>query len=120
MSAQPADASSEQSLFFGTGLANFLLWLPFSNEILSQLGLPTQVVNLAPALDYAVRKTAHFTEYAAFGFALVSWFRHSPSLYRHVYWLAVAVGALYAVSDEWHQSFVPGRSCEFTDMMIDI
>ena len=30
-----------------------------------------------------------------------------------------AIGALYAVSDELHQSFVPGRSCELRDMLID-
>ena len=119
MSAQPADASSDQSLFFGTGLAYFLLWLPFSHEVLSHLGLPTVVVNLAPALDYAVRKTAHFSEYAALGFALAAWMRHTTIFHRHAYWLAVAVGAFYAVSDEWHQSFVPGRSCELTDMLID-
>ena len=31
-------------------------------------------------------------------------------------WLA---GTLYAVTDEIHQSFVPGRSCELRDMGID-
>ena len=29
------------------------------------------------------------------------------------------VGFIYAVSDELHQSHVPGRSCEFKDVMID-
>ena len=31
-------------------------------------------------------------------------------------WLA---GTLYAMTDEIHQSFVPGRSCELRDMGID-
>ena len=30
-----------------------------------------------------------------------------------------AIGTLYAVSDEVHQYFVPGRSCELRDMLID-
>ena len=28
-------------------------------------------------------------------------------------------GTAYAVTDEFHQSFVPGRSCEFRDIVID-
>ena len=33
--------------------------------------------------------------------------------------LAWAVGAAYAVADEFHQLFVAGRSCEVRDMCID-
>ena len=29
------------------------------------------------------------------------------------------IGTAYAVTDEFHQSFVPGRSCEFRDIVID-
>jgi VanZ family protein len=28
-------------------------------------------------------------------------------------------GLLYAASDEWHQSFIPGRSCEWSDFLTD-
>lgn len=34
-------------------------------------------------------------------------------------WLIIGVGALYATSDEIHQLFVPGRSGQFTDVLID-
>ena len=33
--------------------------------------------------------------------------------------IAWAVGAAYAVTDEFHQLFVAGRSCEVRDMCID-
>ena len=33
-----------------------------------------------------------------------------------VSWL---IGTAYAMTDEFHQAFVPGRSCEFRDMVID-
>ena len=29
------------------------------------------------------------------------------------------IGTAYAVTDEFHQSFVPGRSCELRDVVID-
>ena len=35
---------------------------------------------------------------------------------KYLPWLT---GTLYAVTDEIHQYFVPGRSCEFRDICID-
>lgn len=34
-------------------------------------------------------------------------------------WLSVLISFLYAVSDEYHQSFVPGRGPAFRDVLID-
>jgi VanZ family protein len=36
-----------------------------------------------------------------------------------IIWIGI-VGALYAASDELHQYFVPGRSCDFADWVADI
>jgi VanZ family protein len=33
--------------------------------------------------------------------------------------LAVALASLYGVTDEWHQSFVPGRTCDALDWTAD-
>jgi len=33
--------------------------------------------------------------------------------------LAATIGALYGISDEWHQFFVPGRSMDMLDMLAD-
>ena len=34
--------------------------------------------------------------------------------------LAIVVATLYGVSDEWHQSFVPGRSPDVLDVVADM
>ena len=74
---------------------------------------------------FIVRKGAHFTEYMILGGFLVpavkEWMAVDTTPVpvvreRITAWLA---GTLYAVTDEIHQSFVPGRSCELRDMGID-
>lgn len=32
----------------------------------------------------------------------------------------MATTAAYAISDEWHQSFVPGRKANWYDVLIDV
>ncbi len=68
-----------------------------------------------------VRKAAHIFEYALLGFlicvCLESWF--GPDKRKKHKWLAFAIGAFYAASDEIHQYFIPGRSCEVIDVLID-
>ena len=68
--------------------------------------------------SFIVRKLAHFSIYTVLGFCA------STALgRRRLFTLkslgAVAFGFLYALTDEFHQSFSAGRSCEFRDMMID-
>lgn len=61
--------------------------------------------------DLVLRKLAHLTEYAILGALLV---RASGRP-----WLALALGALYATSDEVHQHFVEGRHGAPLDVAID-
>lgn len=67
-------------------------------------------------VDIGVRKIAHFTEYAILGGLLVLLFRIRRV---RLIWLPWMIGTLYAVTDEWHQSFSPGRSCDPKDVLID-
>jgi len=69
----------------------------------------------ADSAGFAVRKCAHFTEYLVLGGSAMLMF----SEVRLSGLLAWAVGAAYAVTDEFHQLFVAGRSCEVRDMCID-
>jgi VanZ family protein len=60
-------------------------------------------------------KLAHFGAYAVFGFAL----GHARATTGIPVALAALIGGLYAISDEVHQSFVPGRSPDFADWVAD-
>ena len=68
-------------------------------------------------IGYYVRKGAHFTEYAALGFFLRLLAR-SLNL-RRAGLIAWACGALYAVTDEFHQTFTAARSGMWQDVVLD-
>ena len=67
-------------------------------------------------LGTLVRKAAHLCEYALLA-GLVWLLLRSYGVRRG--WLAVLIAALYAVTDEVHQAFVPGRLGTPVDVAID-
>lgn len=75
----------------------------------------------ASTLAFIVRKTAHFTEYAILG--ILFYFFYSQTLPQknglQLFVLAILSSFLYACTDEIHQLFVPGRSGQFTDVLVD-
>lgn len=66
-------------------------------------------------LSLIIRKLAHFTEYFILGI-LVYNLIHS---YDKKIYIGIIICVLYAISDEIHQLFVPGRSCQLLDILID-
>ena len=63
-----------------------------------------------------IRKGAHFTEYAILSMLIANALRLRGNLR---WYLPVMISGLYAVTDEIHQYFVPGRACRLLDMGID-
>ena len=66
-------------------------------------------------------KILHFIEYGIFSALLFLAFFTSGKefLKKHVFLISSLIGIAYAASDELHQRFVPGRSCEFFDFLTD-
>ncbi len=82
---------------------------------------PESLRMISERMTLIVRKTAHFTEYAFLGFFLylhvLSWM--TRRMIRRPGLLSLFVGALYAASDELHQTLVGGRSGEVIDVLLD-
>lgn len=72
-------------------------------------------------LTFIVRKTAHFTEYAILGILFYFFYRQILPQKNglRLFVLAILSSFLYACTDEIHQLFVPGRSGQFTDVLVD-
>lgn len=71
-------------------------------------------------MQFFVRKAAHFSIYALLGICLSAGFFTFE--FKHIYNSALyawGVGAVYSITDEIHQLYVPGRSGELRDFVID-
>lgn len=67
-----------------------------------------------------IRKIAHFSIYTLVGFLLMALFSTYESIKRkYQIYISAIIGILYAISDEIHQSFTPGRGPKITDVFID-
>jgi VanZ family protein len=82
-----------------------------------------------PPIYQALRKSAHIAEYAGLallvGRALIITRFGAPraasrSVLRRAWWLGSIVTTLYAMTDEFHQSFVPNRGAHWGDVLIDL
>ena len=82
---------------------------------------PVARENLLNTVGLIVRKLGHFTEFALLGFSLMLHICQLQKKWsvRLPLWWAWGIGALYAASDEFHQSFVGGRGPSVWDVMID-
>lgn len=76
-------------------------------------------------LHHLFRKLGHFSEYTVLGVIAASTMRTcfptvvtSGKCVRY-FFIPACFALSYAACDEIHQIFVPGRSCEFRDVMID-
>lgn len=96
LSAQNSDDSAETS---GT----IISWL----DRLFELGVSQDTI----------RTAAHFCEYAGLGFSVINFlyaFRNSMSPI-----LAIVISQGYALIDEIHQIFVPGRAFQLIDLTVN-
>ena len=70
-------------------------------------------------LEGIIRKLAHFSIYTILGLLLMGLISTYNIEEKKRIYITMIIGILYASSDEIHQSFIPGRSAQVTDVMID-
>ncbi len=113
MSAQNADVSSQTS----GGVIRFTVGLIYPDFS----GLNEQAQNnIVSSLQGLVRSAAHFGVFAALCFSsLIFTLTLERIKLLSRYASSVIFSFLYAVSDELHQFFVPGRSFQLVDILVD-
>lgn len=107
LSHQPAEVSSGMS----SGIAEKIM-------VLIETSAPAVGID-ADFLHTFVRKNAHFFAYLILGvLAFVALLQSGVRGLRGAL-AAFGIAVLYAISDETHQLFIPGRSGEVRDVFID-
>ena len=66
-------------------------------------------------LTFIIRKLAHFTEYLILGILVYNFIKN----YDKKNYISIIICMIYAISDEVHQIYVPGRSFQIRDIIID-
>lgn len=90
----------------------FLLWLD-----------PHMSYRTIEMVHILIRKVGHIIEYAVLAALLWRAFRRGTQWQVNLSILFVIVSvacSLFAISDEWHQSFVPSRTPSARDVLIDV
>ena len=114
---QPADSNEQKRR-----LVNLLwLWLPVAVQMGLIFYFSAQPKG-SPALESSPLPAGlgHLVGYAILGFLLYRAFNGGINGWSNpAGWKSFIVGLLYAVSDEIHQLYVPGREASVTDVGID-
>jgi len=113
LSAQPAVNSNDLS----KGVTKIIV------EIIGKI-LPLNIEmstanDLVAQLNHFVRKFAHFFAYMILGVLIAAAILKNGIQGYKAFAFSLGVCFIYAASDEIHQLFVPGRGCQFKDVMID-
>ncbi|MBR7164565.1 MAG: VanZ family protein [Clostridia bacterium] len=109
-SAQPAIESAALS-----GKLTKQIVQSLSREKLTE----SELEHIVKKVHRGIRKTAHFFLYLILGVLVFLLFTSYCSQLWYSRFFALGTSALYAAGDELHQHFVPGRSCQFSDVLLD-
>lgn len=89
-----------------------------SSKSSGSLTLILEIIFRANLKEGFIRTAAHFSEFTVLGLTTVN-----CALALKGYLIpfrAVIFCALYAITDEIHQIFIPGRACQFSDFTVDM
>ena len=91
-----------------------MLLITFLSHV-PQDDLPKSITSGPDNLDYFF----HFAEYSILGFLLFRSITSDELLTFHPFYGSLLIGISFAILDEFHQSFVPGRHMSSIDMIFD-
>lgn len=108
MSNQPANISTVQS----DGVINILSGVPVLGDVMDVL------ISNGTA-SFVVRKSAHMLSYGLLSVLLFMSIYDNYKSINKASIISLIITFLYACSDEFHQTFITGRSGEFRDVLVD-
>jgi len=105
------ESTSESHRITGAIYDKIIIYFGKQNEIVKE-----NFINYA---DYFIRKCAHFGNFFILSLLITAFVNCFKNSYKKSFFITFSVCFMFAFFDEIHQLFVDGRSCQFTDMLID-
>ena len=102
-----------------TTLVRWVLVVCWMGVIFALSATPSLASPVEPVYDVILRKLAHVAVYAVLTILVYRALRRHIARPTHAWPLAIVIAAVYACSDEWHQTCVPGREGTVHDVAID-
>ena len=98
------------------------LWLPvllWALFIFSFSSVTTPRISETHWQDFIIKKLAHVVEYGMFALLLFRAFKGSGVVSKKALVYAFFTCVFYGITDEFHQSFTPGREPTVRDALVD-
>jgi len=92
------------------------LLLIFTVSSIPDNGNAPDIIRIAPPI---IKNLAHILLYAGLTILFSELVQRMGVSWRRAIVIAAASALLYGITDEWHQSFVPGRLASVTDVLLD-
>ena len=119
---------SNMNTLESNGKSKFVIYkvLTYSIRVTNKLGITNkhpsnekiyEVINL---LNKPLRKVAHATEYFILIILILLTLKSIGMDNKKIFLMSLLLCFLYACSDEFHQSFISGRTAQFSDSLIDL
>lgn len=70
--------------------------------------------------DFILKKSAHMAVYATLYILLIKGFQKMGFQFKQIWLKALIICLIYAITDELHQSFIPGRTGAVRDVGYDM
>lgn len=81
--------------------------------------ISVKTLGLTGFVEFIIRKSAHVTEYAILGVLIYQTLRVIFPRFMGISIVSISLCYFYAITDEYHQSFVADRTPLFADVLLD-
>lgn len=98
---------------------SWLLVILWMGVIFYFSSLPDLKSTLSSSWDLIFRKIAHISEYFVLTYFFIGAFLGHKIGKNNALILSVVLAIIYSISDEYHQTFIVGRSGKMEDVLID-
>jgi len=115
----PSIKQAEKMAAIKNGLRRWAPSIVLMTVIFIASGTPGKEIPGFGVLDTILKKGAHMAGYALLAISYLYAIADSGMAKRRIIVMAIVLAGLYAVTDEFHQSFTPGRNPSVADVGID-